>query len=56
MAAVFVNAFALRRKIVQPCISEQKRQREEKQRQCNIQVKFAGHSVRVANAVKIRGG
>ena len=36
LAAVFVNAFALRRKIVQPCISERKRQRKEKQRQCNI--------------------
>ena len=34
-------------------ISEQKRQRSEKQRQCNIWVKFPRHSVRVAYFYKI---
>ena len=38
----------------QLCISEQKRQRKEKQRQCNISVKFPRHSVRVAYFSKIK--
>ena len=37
----------------QLCISEQKRQRKEKQRQCNISVKFPRHSVRVVNTIEI---
>ena len=40
----------------QLCISEQKRQRSEEQRQCNISVKFPRHNVRVAyfNKTEIR--
>ena len=37
----------------QLCISEQKRQRKEKQRQCNISVKFPRHSARVVNTIEI---
>ena len=35
-------------------ISEQKRQRSKKQRQCNISVKFPQHNVRVAYFDKIK--
>ena len=44
---------AMRQKTTQPSISEQKRQRSEEQRQCNIWTKFAQHSVRVGKASKI---
>ena len=36
LAAICKSSLAINSRVAQPCISEQKRQRKEKQRQCNI--------------------
>ena len=36
VAAICKSSLAINSRVAQPCISEQKRQRKEKQRQCNI--------------------